>query len=191
MTHSQTSPSFSSSDPNLHRLQRMSRLLALACWVLMVALPLMFVWFWAVATPGQIAARINLPVDVIQGSLMLWQRVAGGCVGAVPLGLLLAGLWHARKCFGLFARGQIFTLQAVVALKRFASLATASFASSFLVSTVLSTLLTINNTPGTRQISIGVSTDQVIALFFACMVWLMAAVIAQGLHLAEENANFV
>lgn len=169
----------------------MSRLLALACWVLMVALPPMFAWFWAVATPGQIAARINLPVDVIQGSLMLWQRVAGGCVSAVPLALLLAGLWHARKCFGLFAQGQVFTLQAVVALKRFASLATASFASSFLVSTVLSTLLTINNTPGTRQISIGVSTDQVIALFFAGMVWLMAAVIAQGLHLAEENANFV
>ena len=181
----------SSADPNLQRLQRMSRLLALACWVLIIALPPLFAWFWAVATPAQLATRINLPADIVQGPMMVWQRVAGGCISAVPLGLLLAGLWQARKCFGLFAEGEIFTLQAVVALKRFASLATTSFATSFLASTLLSTLLTINNAPGTRQIAIGVSTDQVIALFFAGMVWLMAAVIAQGMHLAEENANFV
>lgn len=178
-------------DPNLQRLQRMSRFLAASCWVLIIVLPCLFVWFWAVATTGQIAARVNLPVDVIQGSLMTWQRVAGCGISAVPLALLLAGVWQARKCFVLFAGGQVFTLLAVVALKRFASLAALSFVCSFVASTVLSTLLTINNAPGTRQLAIGLSTDQAFALFFAGVVWLMAAVIAQGLHLAEENANFV
>jgi Protein of unknown function (DUF2975) len=191
MTLFNINPFAATSNPNLQRLQRLSRLLALTCWVLIVVLPPIFAWFWAVATPAQLAARVNLAADIVQGSLMLWQRVAGGCISAVPLGLLLAGLWQARKCFGLFAQGDVFTLPAVIALKRFASLATASFASTFLVSTALSTLLTINNVPGTRQIAIGVSTDQVIALFFAGMVWLMAAVIAQGVHLVEENANFV
>ena len=178
-------------EPNMQRLQRLSHMLALACWVLILALPPLFAWFWAVAPPDQVAARINLPTDAVQGPLMLWQRFAGGCISGVPLALLLLGLWHARRCFGLFAGGQIFTLQAVIAMRRFACLATASFASSFLASAVLSTLITFNNRVGTRQLAIGVSTDQVIALFFAGMVWLMAAVIAQGLHLAEENANFV
>lgn len=191
MTLPASKPSLFSPDQDMQRLKRMSRLLSLLCLVLIVALPPLFAWFWAVAAPAQLAARINLPADVVQNPLMLWQRVAGGCISAVPLGLLLAGLWQARKCLGLFADGQIFTLQAVTALKRFASLATASFASSFLASTVLSTLITFNNAPGTRQISIGISTDQAIALFFAGMVWLMAAVIAQGQQLAEENANFV
>jgi hypothetical protein len=80
---------------------------------------------------------------------------------------------------------------AAVALRRFASVTTAPFASSVVASTELSMLLTINNLPGTRQIAIGVGTEQVIALFFAAMVWLMAAVIAQGQQLAEENAHFV
>ena len=176
---------------DIKRLQRLSRWLALACWVLIVVLPLMFVWFWTVATPAQLAGRVNLPANIVQGSLMVWQRVVGWLISAVPLGLLLAGLWQARTCFGLFARGQVFTLQAAVAMRRFASLATASFASSFIASTALSTLLSINNPPGMRQVVIGISTEQIIALFFAGMVWLMAAVIAQGQQLAEENARFV
>lgn len=187
----QMTQSVSTTDPNLKRLQRISRLLAASCWVLIIVLPLLFAWFWAVSTPAQLASRVNLSANIIQGPLMLWQRLAGGCISAVPLGLLLAGIWQARKCFVLFAGGEVFTLQAVVALKRFASLATACFASSWLASTALSTLLTINNLPGMRQIAIGFSTDQVFALFFAGVVWLMAAVIAQGMHLADENARFV
>ena len=173
------------------RLKRMSHWLSLLCLVLIVALPLLFAWFWATAAAAQLAARIHLAADVVQGPMMLWQRVAGGCVSGVPLALLLAGLWQARKCLVLFANGQVFSLQAVTALKKFAGLATASFASSILASTVLSTLITFNNAPGTRQVSIGISTDQAIALFFAGMVWLMAAVIAQGQQLAEDNAKFV
>ena len=178
-------------DANLQRLQRMSRFLAASCWVLIIALPLLFVWFWWAATPAQLATRVNLAANIIQGPLMTWQRVAGCCISAVPLVLLLAGVWQARNCFVLFAGGQVFTLRAVIALKRFASLAAISFVCSFVASTALSTLLTIYNAPGTRQVAVGLSTDQAFALFFAGVVWLMAAVIAQGLHLAEENANFV
>ena len=173
------------------RLKRMSHLPSLLCLMLIVGLPPLFALFWAVATPAQLAVIINLPADVVQGPLMLWQRVAGGRVSAVPLGLLLAGLWQARKCLGLFAGGQIFTLQVVAASKRFASFAKASFASSFLASTELSTLIFFNKALGTRQISIGLTTNQVIALFSAGMVWLMAAVIAKWQQLVEENANFV
>ena len=82
-------------DLEMLRLKRMSRLLSLLCLVLITALPPLVAWFWALATPAQLAARVNLPADVVQGPLMLWQQVAGGCVSAVPLGLLLAGLWQA------------------------------------------------------------------------------------------------
>ena len=145
-----------SNAPNMHsdihpaRLQRASRLLALACLALIVVLPPVYAWFWVAASPGQLAVRANLPATVVQGTLMLWQRVAGGLISAIPLALFLAGLWQARKCFALFAEGQVFTHQAVHALKRFAMLASAAFASGLVVNTVLSTLLTILNAPGMR-----------------------------------------
>ena len=178
-------------DVNSLRLQRISRYLALACLGLILLLPPLYAWFWVTASPGQLATRVNLPAGVVQGPLMLWQRVVGGVISAVPLGLFLAGLWQARKCFGLFAGGHVFTQLAVQALKRFAMLVAASFAASLVINTALSGLLTIYNLPGTRQVAIGLSTDQAFTLFFAGMVWLMAAVIAQGMHLAEENARFV
>ncbi len=176
---------------DMKRLQRLSRFMALTCWILIIVLPVLFAWFWAVATPAQMASKLSLPANIVQGPLMVWQRVVGGLITAVPLGLLLAGMWQARRCLSLFARGQVFSLPAALALRRFAKLATVSFASSFVAETALSTLLTINNMPGMRQVAIGVSTEQIIALFFAGMVWLMAAVIAQGQQLADENARFV
>jgi len=100
-------------------------------------------------------------------------------------------LWQLKKCLVLFAAGQVFTLRSVSALQSFAGLATASLASSVLAGTALTVLLTFSNAPGTRQLAVVLGTDQVFALFYAGMVWLMAKVIAQGLHLAEENANFV
>lgn len=191
MTSYQTKPPVSQPTRDLLRLQRTSRLLAFACWGLIIALPPLFVWFWVVASPAELAARVNLPADALQGPFRLWQRVLGACISAVSLGLLLQGLWQLKKCLALFATGQVFTLHAVSALQRFAGLATAALASSVLAVTALTVLLTLGNPPGTRQLAIVLSTDQLFALFYAGMVWLMAKVIAQGLHLAEENANFV
>ena len=191
MTLPACAPALISPDQNTIRLKRLSILLSWVCLVLITALPILFIWFWAAASPAELAERVNLPGHLVQGPIKLWQRVAGGCVSMLPLGLLMAGLWQARKCLRLFAAGSIFTLPAVMALKRFAALATASFALSFLASTALSGLITLNNAPGTRQLVIGISTEQAVALFFAGLMWVMAAVMAQGLHLAEENANFV
>jgi len=191
MTSHHTKPPVSQPTRDLQRLQRTGRLLAFACWVLIIALPPLFAWFWVEASPAELAARVNLPADALQGPFMLWQRVLGACISAVPLGLLLVGLWQLKKCLVLFAAGQVFTLRSVSALQSFAGLATASLASSVLAGTALTVLLTFSNAPGTRQLAVVLGTDQVFALFYAGMVWLMAKVIAQGLHLAEENANFV
>ena len=190
MTSNNTQLGFNS-DMNLQRLQRLGRLLSWACLALIILLPPLFAWFWAVASPAQLATRLNLQADVVQGPLMVWQRLLGGGISAAPLGLLLMGLWQARKCFVLFAAGNVFTLRAVTALKSFARLATASFALSVLAGTALSGVLTLGNAPGTRLLVVGLSPDQAFALFFAGMVWLMAAVIAQGVELVEENAKFV
>ena len=56
---------------------------------------------------------------------------------------------------------------------------------------VISVVLTVNNPVGMRHLAIGIGSDQVLMVFFAGMVWLLAAVIGQGQALAEENDAFV
>lgn len=174
-----------------HAMQRVSAWLAWACLLLVITLPLTVLAYWAVADVGLLAARSNmLPVN-IQSQLADWQRMAGALVTCIPVGLMLRGLWEARLCFKQFAIGQVFTAQAVQRLRSFAGWTLASSLASIVIGPVISVILTFNNPPGARHVTVGIGTDQILTLLFAAVVWVMAAVIAQGQTLAEENASFV
>lgn len=176
---------------SLQRVRRISRWMVAACWALLITLPLALLYYWATASEAQLAGHAHLPAQAIATPLALWQRVAGAAVTALPLGLLLAGVWQARRCFGMFALGQVFTLQATALLGRFAGWVAWAALASMLAGSAISVLLTLHNPPGQRHLSVGIGSDQVFTLFFAGLVWLMAAVIAQGQTLAEENEGFV
>lgn len=175
----------------LRNIKRVSRLMAATCLFLIVVLPIgvAVYWFWADTT--ELAVRAHLAADSVQAPLTLWQRIVGALITEIPLALMLIGLWHARKCFNLFAAGKVFTSQAVQYLRQFAFWVLASTAAGMIAVPAISVLLTYYNEPGTRQLAISFSSDQVFVLFAAGMVWLMAAIIGQGQSLAEENANFI
>lgn len=180
-----------SGNQNPRRIRRLSQLLAISCLLLIVALPIGVAVYWALTDAAILAVRANLPANAIQGSLLAWQRCVGALITEIPLALLMLGLWEARKCFKLFAVGQIFTAEAVLCLSRFAGWATAAVVAGIVAGTAISVLLTLNNPPGMRSLSVGIGSDQILMLLFSGMVWLMAAVIGQGQTLAEENATFI
>lgn len=173
------------------RVQRLSALLALGCGALMVALPLAVPVYWALADVSGLAARAGLHAADVQGALLVWQRCAGALIGAVPALLAAVGLARARRCFADFARGQVFTLQAVHGLRLFAAWTGASAVAALLAVPLLSVVLTWGNAPGTRHVVLALGSDHLFTALFAAIVWLMAAVIGQGRALAEENAGFV
>jgi hypothetical protein len=173
------------------RIRRMSRVLANACLLLIVALPIAVMMGWYLADAAQLAVRANLPAIAIQSPLAAWQRLAGLLVTETALAFLLIGLAEARACFRLFAAGEVFTSQAACRLRNFAGWVLGSVVASIVAMTAVSALLTMNNPPGMRQLTVSVGSDQVFTLFFAGMVWLMAAIIGQGTSMAEENAKFV
>lgn len=175
----------------MRRIQRLSRILALACLILIALLPVIVAIYWAVADVGALALRANLPADAIRGDLMAWQRMAGALISEGPLALLLIGLWEARKCFNQFSAGQVFNSQAVLFLRHFAGWFMASVLAGIAATTAVSVLLTLQNAPGLRHVSVAIGSDQIFMFFFAGMVWLMAAIIGQGQLLAEENATFI
>ena len=173
------------------RIQRVSRWLALLCLVPIVSLPIIPLAYWGLETPDRLAEPAQLAVGAIQAPIEIWQRVIGATLSLLPVGMLVAGLLQARRCFLLFAAGQIFVSETTRCLRRFAGWVAASVAAGILTSSILSVLLTINNPPGMRQLAVGVGSNELFTLSFAAMVWLMAAVIAHGQALAEENASFV
>lgn len=178
-------------NPDAGVIRRCSALLAAVCLLLALALPPTAAIYWACAAEASLAARAALLPNLIQGSLHVWQRVAGGLFVELVVALTVLGLWQARQCLGGFARGRIFTTEAVLRLRRFGAWIFASAVADTLTTPVLSVHLTLGNAPGTRQLVVGIGSNQLFALLFAGIVWLMAAVIGQGQALADENAAFL
>lgn len=172
-------------------IRRLSRTLSTACLILIVALPLVVVAYWTWADPAQLATQAHLGPQAIQTPPTEWQRLAGALLTGFALSFLLAALWQAHKGFALFAAGQHFSAEAVHRLKRFAGWILVAEIAALAVRTALSVLLTIDNPPGSRMLAIGISSEDLFSLFGAGVVWVMAAVIAQGHSLAEENAGYV
>ncbi len=183
--------STSPAQSHLQRIQRISRIMVRLCIALMVLMPLALIVYWATATTPELAAKGNLQVAAIRAPLQLWQRSAAAFVSALPLACLLIGVWQAKLCFEQFAKGDLFTDNAVGSLRRFAGWAAAAALAAILAGMAISVLLTLNNPPGTRHLAISFSSNQFVTLFFAAMVWLMADVIGQGQTLADENKQFV
>ncbi len=176
---------------HLQRIRRVSRLMVAACVALVLLLPVLFVVYWATTSAPELAQQGNLASSAIQQPLQAWQRWAGAAVTAVPLAMLLTGVWQAKRCFAQFAQGQVFTQDATAHLRRFAGWVAAAALSAIVAGAVTSVLLTLGNPPGARQLAVGINTNHLFTLFFAALVWLMADVIGQGQALAEENERFV
>lgn len=176
---------------HLQRIRRISRVMVLACMALITLLPVALVYYWATTSAPELAVQGNLQPATIQLPLQLWQRVAAATVTAVPLALLLMGIWQAKQCFAQFVQGQVFTAQATGHLRRFAGWVAAAAVAAIAAGAVTSVLLTLQNPPGTRQLAVALSSNHLFTLFFAGLVWLMADVIGQGQALAEENERFV
>ncbi|WP_372657346.1 DUF2975 domain-containing protein [Hydrogenophaga sp.] len=176
---------------SLRRIRRISHLMVLACWLLVLLLPVALVVHWAGASTAELAHRADLAPGTLLQPLQAWQRWIAGSISAIPLGLLLVGVWQAKRCFEQFAQGLVFTEQATGLLRRFAGWVAAAALAAILCGAAISVLLTLHNPPGMRMLSVSISSQHVFTSFFAGLVWLMAAVIGQGQALAEENEHFV
>ncbi len=184
-------PSTAAADP-LQRIRRISQAMVWACWAMVILLPIALVYYWAITNAPDLATQYgNLRANAILAPLQTWQRVAAAAVTAIPLVLLLMGVWQAKRCFAQFAAGQLFSAQATGHLRRFAGWMAAAALAAIVAGAVTSVLLTLQNPPGMRQLAVGISSTHVFSFFFAALVWLMADVMSQAQALAEENAHFV
>jgi hypothetical protein len=176
--------------PDLQKIRRASKKLELLCFLALIVLPILVPFVW-MGDSSALAQRANIAPSSIQNPLETWQRVVGAFLTEIPVVLMCAGLWQVRKCFQGFSQGEVFTNEAAVYLKKFSVWMMRSAFAALIVSALLSSLLTLGNAPGSRIVAVGLSTEQVLLLFFSCVVWLMAEIIRQGQALAQENSSFI
>ena len=136
----------------------------------------------ALAKLGQVG--ISLPITP------LGQAVAG-IVLAVPVGVMIYGLFAARRMFGEFARGDVFTERAARHLQIFAATVLAQAPLGPLTAAGFSAALSLGNPPDQRALTIAFSINDYFALIVGGVLFAAATVMREAAHLADENKGFV
>lgn len=110
---------------------------------------------------------------------------------AVPLAAVLFGLWHVRLLFGTYERGEIFTIRAARHI-RLAGLALAVNAiAAVIVHPVASVLLTYDNAPGARQLSLALGSDTYMLLLAGGLLIVIGWIMGEAARLADENRQII
>jgi hypothetical protein len=138
----------------------------------------------------------NLPLarlGAAGGDLVLTpgRIAAAAAIIAVPVGVLLFGLWQARALFADFAGGRVFTLANTRRLRDFAACVLAQAILGPLSSAAVFLALTYSNPPGSGQFAISLSLDNYVALIIGGVLLAVAWVMVEATRIADEHASFV
>jgi hypothetical protein len=123
--------------------------------------------------------------------LALPGRLAAGAISAVPIGVMLWGLWQVRALFRGFAAGRVFTADAARRLQLFGVAVLAQAPLGPLTATALALALSLANPPGQRLLVITFSINDYFALVVGGVLIAVATVMREAARLADENASFV
>jgi len=108
-----------------------------------------------------------------------------------PTGFTVWTLLSLRRLFLLYAAGKVFSHQALRMLNHVAVALFASVIVGFVVRAPLTLLLSWHLGAGHRAVSLGFGGDDLLALFMAGAVLVIAKVMAEARRMADENASFV
>ncbi len=112
-------------------------------------------------------------------------------VFSVPTGFAIWALLAVARLFGLFARGDVFSVPALRALSQIATALFFNVFASVFVKMPISFLLTRDNPPGHRFMSLGIAPSDLLVLFLAGTALIIARVMSEAHKVADDNASFV
>jgi hypothetical protein len=163
------------------------------CTALAVLLPLVVAWMVLLPWPGALLQALaqtgsSSQVNVAAQSSNGFKLAAVAALTLVPVLLMAAALLRAAKCLRAFARGEHFSLKAVLHLRAFAALVFVSGLASTLAPTFAILLLTVS---GSRSLVLSLGSQHLLLLLFSAVTWQIASVLARAVALAEDHAQIV
>jgi hypothetical protein len=120
-----------------------------------------------------------------------WPHVAYVLWDLPSLGVILAALWRLWQLFGEYLHSRIFSARALTSLRGFARWTLAAAFWSPVYRAVLSVIVTWNNGPGKRQLTLNLSSDDYLMLLMGVSLLAIVSVMVEAARIAEDNEGFV
>lgn len=137
----------------------------------------------AISTDGNLASLTQ--------HMPIWQVLGGILLSSVPLLVLAAGLLSLRRLFQHYSRGEYFCEDAATLLGRVGLYLACWVLASFLLEPLLGVWTTFMQPPGERLFTLSFNSADLVSLFVAASVMVIARIQRRAALLAEENRQFV
>jgi len=187
MPASALSPPRTAPHARFQRIARVARGLVLAGGALF-ALNALGTWIF----PGYASHIIASQVDVkILAPLTPATRVAYVLWDLPSLAVILAALYRLWQLFGEYLQSRIFSARALASLRGFARWTLVAAFWSPVYRAVLSVLVTWQNGPGRRELSLNLTSDDYFVLLLGVVLLAISSVMAEAARIAEDNEGFV
>jgi hypothetical protein len=107
------------------------------------------------------------------------------------LAVILAALLRLWQLFGEYLHSRIFSARALTSLRGFARWTLAAAFWSPVYRAVLSVIVTWQNGPGKRELTIDLTSDDYMMLLVGVVLLAISSVMAEAARIAEDNEGFV
>ncbi|MCG8613335.1 MAG: DUF2975 domain-containing protein [Pseudomonadales bacterium] len=161
---------------------------------LFFAVPAFILFYWlSVGTGLDFITRYGIfetahpPARYTDQALSLTTRFLAFLASMVPAAVVMYALGHLIRLFRGYEKGEIFTLEATTHIRKLGYSFLYWMAGSFVYSGLISVILSFNNPPGSRVLSLTFTGLDLMPLLCAFIVLIIAWVMAEAQQLADEN----
>jgi hypothetical protein len=169
------------------RIARLARALILAGGALFVANAL-GTWFFPDYAAHVIASLVEVRIDAPLGPLT---RVVYVLWDIPSLAVILMALLRLWQLFGEYLQSRVFSARALASLHGFARWELAAALLSPVYRAGLSVIVSWQNGPGRRELTINLSSDDYLMLLLGVVLLAISGVMAEAARIAEDNEGFV
>ncbi|WP_175832404.1 DUF2975 domain-containing protein [Burkholderia cepacia] len=183
------------------RLSHLSQRMAAATLWLIVAMLLLNAVCWLYPGLNSIRGgyglrfaltdRLISKLDVDVGLFPYWQKLGGVVLSSVPLLALATGLRHLRCLFRAYGRRDYFSPTAANHLGKVGRSVGLWVVLNLMCEPLLSTWLTMRAPVEHRMITLSFGSQDIVALFLAACITVIAHILRQASELNSENQQFV
>ena len=158
--------------------------LAYAAWVVWSVVAL---WL----DPADVARRYGAFLKVDLSGIEAWQRAAGFSLHAIICVFVVAACWSAWKLFSGYLEGRIFTLDAVLWLRRIGTFGLAAELCDIAFRPLTILAVTGHLPKGQRHIGIAINQNDLAFLMFLLALIALAHIFTKAAEIAQENEEIV
>lgn len=175
-------------NPNLVRIQIISRRIQRVLLVAMLIPPIVLACYWIFYNEVPASAQAGPRLDIsIVGAVPGFSRAMAFCVTMASASIGLWGVYTLIRLFRLYESGRIFGAENVACFRTFGRVLIAQAIANVVMTPILSVILTLHNPAGQKQLALSIGSGPLMAILAGFIVLVIAAVMEEGRKLEEDR----